>query len=369
MFSLDAIARDDIEPSEARALLFEALEGAARPAAIYSALAQWTWATLTGRRFDEGLRGWHRLLEESALRLENATRGSGEAGSEEDRRYAERINALSDLVKASIHVASDMKRQDVLAKTHVMDVLAILARHAEGPLERAAIEQELGLSAANLSRVLTMMGAVGLVERHASGRTAKFTITGAGLKAVTEDVEVKASEARARLTAERLELEKLEREIAVAKDAKARSEAELQELRVEGPITQSDSLLISGLSKVVAEFLKSSPSQPGQRLATLMGGRARPDVSMGVPDVATKLRARRRGYFEQPEYTGSPGTTISEAEPSSHKPTKFYGDKPEQFMELIVVPGRQAPGVPGKASFQQSSKPDRQIPFTMRGES
>ncbi|GGF18084.1 hypothetical protein GCM10011611_24910 [Aliidongia dinghuensis] len=94
---------------------------------------------------------------------------------------AERMRALADLVRMSVEAASVSMMKDLTARAHVIEILQLLASKMGSHVEREQIKTELGLRDANLSRVMTLLAANGLVEREPRGKIAAFRVTQRGL--------------------------------------------------------------------------------------------------------------------------------------------------------------------------------------------
>jgi predicted transcriptional regulator len=179
--SLEALALDEMSPPAARKLLRTMLRGE-KPVvgAIYSAFARWTWRVLVERRLDEGLRDWHRLILDVAAALTSLRRGDDAAAA---IPTPERFLALADLVRESISAAQAAVPTELLQRAHVAAILHALAGQSPAFIDRKAIAAAAGLKDANLSRILSLLAANGLVEREARGRAAAFKITRKGLTA------------------------------------------------------------------------------------------------------------------------------------------------------------------------------------------
>jgi DNA-binding HxlR family transcriptional regulator len=168
---LKEIARADASPAQARELLFS-IFGQPTPdllSDVYAALRAWVWKALDQRRRDQDLIAWRDILgAASALMAKNGQPLLGE-----------RIGALTELVAESISVAEAFGAIDVTRRQHVAKALRFMAKN-DGRAHRAALGEHLGLAQANLTRVLNMMSAAGLVERSSFGKEAIFALSHAG---------------------------------------------------------------------------------------------------------------------------------------------------------------------------------------------
>jgi predicted transcriptional regulator len=169
--SLDDIALGDIAIGDAQKVVFEALTKLDRTSAqrIYAALRDWLWKTVNARRRDEELSEWYDLMRRAAARL-----------STEHKDLSERITALYELLYESVAVSEALPIESVVKRKHVQGVLNILAVAHRGALDRVQLQTILGLNQANLSRIISMMEASGLVERTISGKHVRVALTRTG---------------------------------------------------------------------------------------------------------------------------------------------------------------------------------------------
>jgi len=171
VIGLNEIARDDASPAEARDVLLS-IFGQPTPDLLndaYLALRSWVWKALDQRRRDSELRDWNDMLSATATLMANNGQPS----------LAERLRALSELVSESINVAETFGASDITKRQHVTKALGFLAESG-GAANRSDIGRHLGLEQANLTRVLNMMSAAGLVERSKIGRESLFALLRAG---------------------------------------------------------------------------------------------------------------------------------------------------------------------------------------------
>jgi DNA-binding MarR family transcriptional regulator len=95
---------------------------------------------------------------------------------------AERLTVLHELLGEFIALGEALDTADVTRRQHIAEVLDFLARHGGLP-NRSAIGAHLSLGQANLTRVLNLMSAGGLVERSTLGKEASFTLSRSGPQA------------------------------------------------------------------------------------------------------------------------------------------------------------------------------------------
>jgi hypothetical protein len=170
---LNTIARAEASPAQAREVLLAVL-GQPSPELLqdaYLALRTWVWKTLDQRRRDPELREWDDLLCAAAALM--AQHGQPV--------LAERLTALHELLSESIAVGETLAAHDVTRRQHVTRVLDFLAKN-DGQASRSAIGAHLSLGQANLTRVLNLMMAAGLIERTTLGKEALFRQSRTGLE-------------------------------------------------------------------------------------------------------------------------------------------------------------------------------------------
>jgi DNA-binding MarR family transcriptional regulator len=169
--TLNGIASADASPAQAREVLL-AIFGQPTPDVlrdVYLALRAWVWKALDQRRRDPDLRAWNDILgAASSLMAQNGQPSLGE-----------RITALHELLSESISVGETLGAVDVTQRQHVAEALDFLAE-SDGQANRSAIGERLCLGQANLTRVLNLMSAAGLIERTTLGKEAIFALSRAG---------------------------------------------------------------------------------------------------------------------------------------------------------------------------------------------
>ena len=170
---LNTIARAEASPARAREALL-AVFGQPSPELLqdaYLALRAWAWKALDQRRRDPELREWDDILRAAASLM--ARHGQP--------ALAERLAALHELVSESIAVGEALAAHDITGRQHVAEVLDFLASNG-GQANRGAIGAHIPLGQANLTRVLNLMTAAGLIERGMLGREAVFRLSRTGLE-------------------------------------------------------------------------------------------------------------------------------------------------------------------------------------------
>jgi DNA-binding MarR family transcriptional regulator len=170
---LNTIARAEATPAQAREALLavfgqpsvELLQDA------YLALRAWVWKALDQRRRDPELREWDDLICAAASLM----------AQRDHSALAERLTALHELLAESIAVGEALAAHDVTRRQHVAEVLDFLVNH-DGQANRAAIGAQLSLGQANLTRVLNLLMAAGLIERTTLGKEAVFSLSRTGVE-------------------------------------------------------------------------------------------------------------------------------------------------------------------------------------------
>jgi predicted transcriptional regulator len=176
---LNDIALGHANSAQARAALGAALRDASPESvqAVYTALRAWVWKALNERRRDEELREWFDVL-----------RRTGSFLKERYNAHAERIQALHELIYESISVSEVLPPQEALKRLYVREIIRLLSRVPSGQMSRRRIRRRLDLKEANLSRILNLMMASGLVDRTAHGKEALFRLTNLGADAAKQFV-------------------------------------------------------------------------------------------------------------------------------------------------------------------------------------
>lgn len=170
---LNSIARAEASPAQARETLLAIL---GQPSTdllqdTYLALRAFAWKALDQRRRDPELREWDDLFCAAASLM----------AQHDQPALAERLIALHELLSESIAVSETLAAQDITRRQHVAEVLEFLASRG-GQANRSAIGAQLSLGQANLTRVLNLISAAGLVERTSLGKEAVFSLSRQGLE-------------------------------------------------------------------------------------------------------------------------------------------------------------------------------------------
>ena len=169
---LTRIALADASATEARQIIQGLLKADASPDSygkIATALRAWIWKTLTSRRHDGELADWHDMLRRLARRA-----------SDFDQGMAARFQILSELIHESIVSPDIADPKSVLQRSHVRKALEHLAVADDGRMERSDLGSALSLQQANLTRIINMMVASGLVIKTSEGRRVIVELTHAG---------------------------------------------------------------------------------------------------------------------------------------------------------------------------------------------
>ncbi len=173
-YTLESIARGEVDAVAARSEIERHIQTTRDFAKPYSALLRWTWLALSERRADDDLRHWHRLI------LDIAARAGQGGGADTSATLAERLRALSDIIRVSIGLQTRPDKARLLTRAHVPAILEALDERQPDAVARDDLLEAVALKTANLSRILTLLTLEGLVERQADGRKARYRITGEG---------------------------------------------------------------------------------------------------------------------------------------------------------------------------------------------
>jgi len=156
----------DKAPKAARADIRQLLK--ADPSAtrkVYAGLAHKVWTLLIECRLDAEVRDWHALLQ--SVRAFVASH---------DTAAAERLVALSDLLRESVSLAETSPARALVRRPHAKAILERL-HQADKSVPRRILRDELKIGESHLSNVLTKLVAHGLINRRESGKEALFAIT------------------------------------------------------------------------------------------------------------------------------------------------------------------------------------------------
>ncbi len=170
-YQFDEIAMGELTPEAAQRIIGPILkEGDKEQLQLaYTALRAWTWKAMNERRRDEELRVWHQLL-----------RGYSTYLLKRDPCFAARLQVLYELVYESISISEVLPVAEVLNRTHVAKALVALLRSNGYRMERDQMRHILQINQGNLTRVMAMALASGLVTRSSSGKAAQYTLTAEG---------------------------------------------------------------------------------------------------------------------------------------------------------------------------------------------
>jgi len=97
---------------------------------------------------------------------------------------AERIHALAELVSQTVRFADRQSLEEVLARRHVADMIAGLVWR-DGTARRTLLAEASGLAEANLSRVLAILEAHGLIRRRRADKEVIVSLTDEGQRAAS----------------------------------------------------------------------------------------------------------------------------------------------------------------------------------------
>lgn len=172
---LEAMGRGEVGPAEAWLTLRELLKENASEFAdhVYFALQEVAWRLSGSRRSEPEAAGWQAVFGRARTMLELAGQDAA----------SHKVDALADLIARSARFAEMQPLDDVLGRRHVAALLRVLAAE-RGRAARGVVLEATGLGQANLSRVIAMLEAHGLVRREMSGREADLILTEIGSAAL-----------------------------------------------------------------------------------------------------------------------------------------------------------------------------------------
>lgn len=159
-------AHDVISP-----LLSSGDEGQVRKAC--TALRAWTWKALNERRRDSDLRVWYNHLKGYAAFLE-----------ESDPEHSIRLSVLCELIYESVSVAEVIPVQELLKRQHPAAIMLALSNAGLDGMKRSALAEAMEMKPANLSRIVSLLVANGLIERDGFTDEVSYTISAHGQREV-----------------------------------------------------------------------------------------------------------------------------------------------------------------------------------------
>jgi len=124
-----------------------------------------------------------RVLARIELTLEDCAGKQAERRCEAFSRFALRCETLSDILSDTINFERQHSREELLKREHVRSILTILSKSSDR-LSRNKLIKAVGLSDANLSRILSLIEAGGLVAREIKGREVTVVLTSEGKAAL-----------------------------------------------------------------------------------------------------------------------------------------------------------------------------------------
>ncbi|WP_189486141.1 helix-turn-helix transcriptional regulator [Asticcacaulis endophyticus] len=180
--SLNELSTGDLDIRKAREVVHKAIEvGDEMLQRIYTALRGLAWRMIRAREVPADLPEWHDVCTHAAAMIRFKGR--------ED--IAERIETLAELIAQTSRFNDFQPLDEVLGRLHVAQILKTLARH-KGKAKRSVLAKASDLGDANLSRVIAVLIAHGLVERQRSGKEAVLSLTSAS-RQILHRIGVQAS--------------------------------------------------------------------------------------------------------------------------------------------------------------------------------
>ena len=162
--TLDALGRGELNSKEAREIALKAAKHEDSHYRLYGALVHFTWDAVMQKRGDDDIRGYHRLLRDTASVMRSA-RVSPHATETRRDDMAEKVLALSELLRTSIHMTAPLP---VLAcKEPERQILEFFLASSE-PFDFISLEDIIAASGRRRSRCfhyVSSMVVKGLLER------------------------------------------------------------------------------------------------------------------------------------------------------------------------------------------------------------
>ncbi|MCJ8506779.1 hypothetical protein MUU53_02505 [Rhizobium lemnae] len=172
---LDLVARGEFSPAEALKLARAAVLGDDKRVQnrAYTAVRERTWQYVKQSSPLEDARLWLNSIQHISSLL--ADKG--------DEVLAERLRGMSELLLQSLRFADLQPVADALERKHVRKLLETLLAKG-GSAKRAIVSKALGVEDSNLSRILTIVCPLDLVERQSHGKEAILKLTAKGREAI-----------------------------------------------------------------------------------------------------------------------------------------------------------------------------------------
>lgn len=171
------LAIGEVGAAEAKSLIGEIVGHSPETAArkTYPALQEIAWRFIRARSAPEDLDDWIDVYRFSERLFEK--KGLVDA--------ARQIEVLGDMVARTARYADLQPPDSALGRRHVLPLLEHLAR-ANGQMPRKELKRRLAVEEANLSRLISMLEAGGLLVRKTAGRESTIALTTEGRRAVPE---------------------------------------------------------------------------------------------------------------------------------------------------------------------------------------
>lgn len=163
--ALESISRLELHPAEALEILHDIVtrDGQKGFGAICQTLEALTWILLTAHYYGPDVREWHDILRRVAAFM----------SSKDDQVMSERVRTLANLVLMSarfgeVHGGSELPE-------HRGDIIAAIKQRG-GQASHGSIRQATGIAESNLSRILQIMVALGLLTKKGYGDQALLSV-------------------------------------------------------------------------------------------------------------------------------------------------------------------------------------------------
>lgn len=175
--SLRELALGDIGAQEAKSLLAELVNHSPEVAArkVYPALQEVAWRFVRARSAPDDADDWIAVYRFCERLLDK----------HEQTHAARQVEVLGDLVVRTARYADLQPAEAVLTRRHVVPLLERL-HSAGGKLPRKDLKRHLAVEEANLSRLIALLEASGLVARRLAGREAVIELTPEGRRSMPD---------------------------------------------------------------------------------------------------------------------------------------------------------------------------------------
>lgn len=144
--------------------------------AIYDALSLACWRVVSIHVTPDIARRWFDVCRQASSLLR--------AHKSED--FAERALALADQCLSTARFGETHSLHAILNRPYVIDILRAVDNRGRAHTERRVIEAATGIGKANLSKLLGVLEAANLVQRHRQGQRVNVSLTDLGKRVLSQ---------------------------------------------------------------------------------------------------------------------------------------------------------------------------------------